>query len=82
MMTPEQVEELANRMEALADEIMDPLICRTPGYGAPGHAHCAACCYGKGYIVTCDEEQAMAEASLALDRAVASMRCALREVRS
>lgn len=22
--------------------------CTTPAYGAPGYAHCAACCYGTG----------------------------------
>lgn len=65
---------LVERMVTLADEIMDPLLCRQPAYGAPGYAHCAACCYGTGYVVTCDEEQAMVEAANALTKAAALIR--------
>lgn len=74
MLTPDEVRALVERMEALSAELIDPLICRTPGYGAPGHAHCAACCYGRGYVVTCDEEQAVYEAVIALDKAARMIR--------
>lgn len=67
-------DELVERMSALADEIMKPLECVSPAYGVPGYAHCAACCYGKGYVVTCDAEQAMVDAASALNRAAALIR--------
>lgn len=40
--------------------------CRTPAYGAPGIAHCAACCGGTGWAATSADELALFEA---LDRA-------------
>lgn len=43
--------------------------CTTPAYGSPGHAHCAACCYGTGYAVTCQEEVDDLERALGILRA-------------
>lgn len=65
----QQAADLGRRMKMLADEIVDPLICRTPAHGAPGRPHCAACCYGTGVIITCEEDQAMVDAAKALHRA-------------
>jgi hypothetical protein len=62
-------EGLAKRMSDFADELIDPMICQSPAYGAPGYAHCAACCYGTGVIITCDEDQAIYNAVLALHQA-------------
>jgi hypothetical protein len=70
---PSTATEAADRM-AFADEIVDPLICRTPAYGVPGHAHCAACCYGTGLIITCAEDEAIADAAKALQHAAALLR--------
>jgi hypothetical protein len=47
------------RLRSLADEIAEPLVCRDPAYGAPGHAHCAACCYGTLRVITCAEDEAI-----------------------
>jgi hypothetical protein len=58
------------RMLALADELEAPLVCTKPGYGAPGHSHCAACCYGTGFVVTCDKDEAVLKAATALRDAV------------
>jgi hypothetical protein len=59
----------AARMTAFADELIDPMICREPAYGVPGRAHCAACCYGTGLVITCEAEQAIADAAEALRNA-------------
>lgn len=56
----------AARIRRFADDLVDHLVCRTPGYGVPGHPHCAACCYGTGVIITCDEDQALVDAAKAL----------------
>lgn len=58
--------ELAERLMQFADEIADPLVCRQPAYGAPGHPHCAGCCYGTGYVVTCAADEAILAAADAL----------------
>ncbi len=63
-------EPVLEKMAQLADEIEAPLICREPAYGVPGHAHCAACCGGTGYVITNDEDQAMLDLVHALRRAV------------
>lgn len=55
--------DLADRLDALAAEV-EPPRCTTPAYGVPGHAHCAACCYGTGYVLTCrEDEQALQTAT-------------------
>jgi hypothetical protein len=46
--TPEGLRSLARRLD-------DQFECTEPAYGVPGHAHCAACCYGTGMIVESDE---------------------------
>lgn len=61
--------DLAERLERLADELVDPMVCREPAYGAPGRAHCAACCYGTLLVITCEEDQACADAAKAMHRA-------------
>lgn len=52
---------LAEKIDALATEILDPFVCRTPAYGAPGRAHCAACCGGTGFVITMRVEKLMVE---------------------
>lgn len=42
------------REEAAA--IVAAMECASPAYGAPGHAHCAACCYGVGLAPASQEE--------------------------
>jgi hypothetical protein len=59
---------LAAVLWSVADEIEDPYICRSPAYGVPGHAHCAACCYGTGVIVTCREDEIDVDRAIALRR--------------
>lgn len=39
-----------------ASIVLEAMRCKTPAYGAPGVAHCAACCGGIGYVVTNQEE--------------------------
>jgi hypothetical protein len=58
--------ELADQLEQLAHVLVDPLVCRTPAYGAPGRDHCAACCYGTGYAVTCAEDQQLVDTADAM----------------
>lgn len=57
--------DLFARMKAMADEIIDPYICRLPGYGAPGWDHCAGCCGGTGVVISCREDELMVEAAKA-----------------
>lgn len=64
----------AEQIEALEAELIDPLLCRTPAYGAPGYAHCAACCYGTGVIVTCEHDEAVVEAAKMLGKAAVLLR--------
>jgi hypothetical protein len=71
---PAQAHDLADRMKELANEIIDPYICRDPAYGAPGYAHCAACCSGTGLVITCDEDQTMVDAAMALEKAAAMLK--------
>lgn len=66
VLTRAEVVALADRLAELADELLDPLICRDPAYGVPGRAHCAACCYGTGLIITCDEEEQIANTAKAM----------------
>ncbi len=65
---------LLDRMEALAAEIETPMRCTSPAYGAPGYQHCAACCGGTMYVVTCAEDQATLDAANALIDAVQLVR--------
>jgi hypothetical protein len=58
--------DYVSELRELADELIDPMICREPAFGAPGHAHCAACCGGTGLVVTCEEEQATVDAVKAM----------------
>jgi hypothetical protein len=60
---------MAKRMRAFAEELVDPMICRTPAYGVPGFAHCAACCYGTGLVITDEVDEAIAAAATALHNA-------------
>ena len=46
--------------------MIEDTTCTTPAYGAPGHAHCAACCYGTLIAASCPEDFAFAEAVRAL----------------
>ena len=62
-------QELVVKLRLFADELDGPLECKWPAYGVPGHAHCAACCYGTGRIITCDSDQALADAADALRHA-------------
>lgn len=48
---------LAERLDALATDLIEPLRCLQPAYGIPGRDHCAACCYGTGVVITCKEDQ-------------------------
>lgn len=54
------------------DEALAIFECTTPAGGLGVGTHCAACCYGTGYVVTCWEEDelvaALSEASVALTR--------------
>ncbi len=68
-----------DRMLEMADEIEDPLVCRQPGYGAPGITHCAACCGGRGVIVSCEEDDAIVEAADALRKAARLIKKAQKE---
>lgn len=60
---------LAKRMRDFADELVDPMVCRQPAGGLGPGTHCAACCYGTGLIITCDEDQALVDAGRALHAA-------------
>lgn len=35
-----------DRTREVAARLAEQYKCTTPGYGAPGYDHCAACCYG------------------------------------
>jgi hypothetical protein len=49
--------DLADRLEAFAAELLAPLRCTTPAGNPEPGMHCAACCYGTGYLLTCEEDQ-------------------------
>lgn len=66
--------ELADRMAAFAKELVDPLLCTQPAGGLGPGTHCAACCYGTGVVITCEEDQAVLDAGLALLRAAELVR--------
>lgn len=53
------------------DELLDPIRCKTPGNPAPGIEHCAACCYGTGWVLTCEEDEAYLDSLLAARKALA-----------
>lgn len=76
--------EMGDRMTAMANELLEPMLCRQPGYGVPGAAggHCAACCYGTGVVITCAEDRAIYEAAEALSKAAAVMYCAIKDGRT
>jgi len=59
---------LARNLRTQAYELEALIACTEPGYGAPGHAHCAACCYGTGIIVTSLTDQQVADTITALRR--------------
>lgn len=73
--TQQKMSALADRMVAFANELIAPMLCTTPAYGVPGAIHCAACCYGTGIIVTCAEDQAIADAATALHKAASGIYC-------
>lgn len=45
--------------------------CDTPGGGLGPGTHCAACCYGTGFLVTCEEEDELVKALSAARSALA-----------
>lgn len=49
------VHDLPRTLE-VAERLAATYECTTPAYGAPGHAHCAACCYGTGIAASSMEE--------------------------
>lgn len=55
-----------------AADLLDPLLCKQPGGvgGSQPGVHCAECCMGTGFAVTCEEEHDVATALEALVRAV------------
>lgn len=65
---------LGNRLTQMANELLEPMLCKTPAYGYPGApgGHCAACCYGTGVVITCDEDRLIYEAAEALSKAAAA----------
>lgn len=67
---PQPEGSLVERMAVFAAEIKAEMECTTPAYGAPGHAHCAACCYGTGWNTTSPEDQLIVDAYEALIEAV------------
>ena len=71
---PDGMAAMADQLEALAHQLVEPLVCRTPAYGAPGRDHCAACCYGTGYVVTCAEDQQLVDAADAMRTAARQLR--------
>ena len=60
--------------------LVDETTCKTPAYGAPGYAHCAACCYGTLIAATCQEEHDVAAAARDLLAAVERMEALSAEV--
>lgn len=79
--SPDQLLDLADRLEHLADELVDPMVCRDPAYGAPGYDHCAACCYGTGYVVTCPEDQQLVDTATAMTAAARQLRADAQQLR-
>lgn len=69
-----ELHALVEKLLSFADELDSDLECTTPAYGVPGHAHCAACCYGTGRIITNASEGARADAADALRRSAAIIR--------
>lgn len=63
----DQVIEVAGRLASSYE-------CATPAYGAPGHPHCAACCYGTGIAASSMEEWETAHVLLAVPALVAEIR--------
>lgn len=55
-------------LREIAAELFAPLECTDPAYGAPGYAHCAACCYGKGYVLQCEADKAVMDVVNVLER--------------
>lgn len=51
--------DLPDRLEALADELLGDMRCTTPAGNPEPGMHCAACCYGTGYVVADAEDQAL-----------------------
>lgn len=70
----DRLDRLLTRMSDLADALDGPLECTHPAYGAPGVAHCAACCYGTGRVITSPGEQAMADTADQLRRAAVAIK--------
>jgi hypothetical protein len=63
----DRVAETASRLAASYE-------CTTPAYGAPGHPHCAACCYGTMIAATSMEEFETAQVLLAVPELVQELR--------
>lgn len=64
-MEPLGAHRLADTL-AVAERLAKGYECTTPAYGAPGHAHCAACCYGTGIGASSMEEFETAQVLLAV----------------
>lgn len=64
----EEVEDFAinrrilDRASRAVADALDIFECRTPAGGLGPGTHCAACCYGTGYLVTCEEEDVLVRA--------------------
>ena len=54
-MEPLGAHRLTDTLET-AERLAKGYECTTPAYGAPGYAHCAACCYGTGIAASSMEE--------------------------
>lgn len=57
----------------VAERLMAGYECTTPAYGAPGYAHCAACCYGTGINASSMEEFETAQVLAAVPSLVAEI---------
>ena len=46
--------------------------CNDPAGGLGPGTHCSACCYGTGYVITCDEDDRLVRTLSAARRAIAA----------
>lgn len=66
--TLEQRRDLSDRLIALANELIEPMLCTQPGGGVYPGGHCAACCYGTLLIITCQDDQDVADTAKAMEK--------------
>ena len=67
-------DEVLDRLRADAQVVVDTMTCTDPAYGAPGIAHCAACCMGTLIAATCAEEEQLAHAASEMVAAIDALR--------